>query len=102
LLLLCNDNAVLGPWVNGKKPNVYRTIVGILIFLSVILTASVLFPNITGAQIEGCCSEVSVWAWALPCTSASRLGGTGVGLLWTTCWPRPATATRGACHLFRV
>jgi Mn2+/Fe2+ NRAMP family transporter len=53
LLLLCNDKAVLGPWVNGKKLNVFTgAIVGILVLLSVVLTASVLFPNITGTQIE--------------------------------------------------
>ncbi len=52
LLLLCNDKAVLGPWVNGRKLNMLTgTIVGVLVLLSVILTASVLFPNITGAQI---------------------------------------------------
>jgi Mn2+/Fe2+ NRAMP family transporter len=54
LLLLCNDKAVLGPWVNGKKLNAFTgTIVGILVLLSVVLTVSVLFPNITGSQIEG-------------------------------------------------
>jgi hypothetical protein len=53
LLLLCNDKAVLGPWVNGKKLNALTgTIVGVLVLLSVVLTASVLFPNITGGQIE--------------------------------------------------
>jgi len=64
LLLLCNDKAVLGPWVNGKKLNMFTgAIVGILVLLSVILTASVLFPNITGGQIEGV-----------------LLGGVGVGV----------------------
>src|SRR6202043_1330100 len=54
LLLLCNDKAVLGPWVNGRKLNVLTaTIVWVLVLLSVILTASVLFPTITGAQIIG-------------------------------------------------
>jgi Mn2+/Fe2+ NRAMP family transporter len=52
LLLLCNDKAVLGPWVNGRKLNVLTaTIVWVLVLLSVILTASVLFPEISGAQI---------------------------------------------------
>ena len=54
LLLLCNDKAVLGPWANGRKLNVLTaTIVWVLVLLSVILTASVLFPNITGTQIIG-------------------------------------------------
>jgi len=52
LLLLCNDKAVLGPWVNGKKLNALTgVIVGILVLLSIVLTASVLFPDITGGQI---------------------------------------------------
>ena len=53
LLLLCNDKAVLGPWVNGRKLNALTgLIVGVLVLLSVVLTTSVLFPEITGAQIE--------------------------------------------------
>jgi NRAMP (natural resistance-associated macrophage protein)-like metal ion transporter len=52
LLLLCNDKAVLGPWVNGKKLNVFAAaVVWVLVLLSIILTASVLFPGITGTQI---------------------------------------------------
>jgi len=52
LLLLCNDRQVLGPWVNGRATNVFTSIVvGILVALSIILTASVLFPHITAAQI---------------------------------------------------
>lgn len=52
LLLLCNDKEILGPWVNGKWLNFLSSIiVGVLVLLSVILTASILFPNITGAQI---------------------------------------------------
>jgi hypothetical protein len=40
--------------VNGKKLNMFTgAVVGILVLLSIILTASVLFPNITGGQIEG-------------------------------------------------
>jgi len=43
---------VLGPWVNGRKLNALTgVIIWVLVLLSVILTASVLFPNITGAQI---------------------------------------------------
>jgi len=52
LVLLCNDRDVLGPWVNGRVLNAFTSIVvGILVTLSVILTASVLFPAITAAQI---------------------------------------------------
>jgi NRAMP (natural resistance-associated macrophage protein)-like metal ion transporter len=52
LLLLCNDKEVLGPWVNGRKTNLFTaSVVAILVTLSVILTASVLFPAITAHQI---------------------------------------------------
>ncbi len=52
LLLLCNDRAVLGPWVNRRPTNIFTsTVIAILITLSVILTASVLFPAITSGQI---------------------------------------------------
>jgi NRAMP (natural resistance-associated macrophage protein)-like metal ion transporter len=54
LLLLCNDKAVLGPWANTKGTNVFTAaIIAVLVMLSVILTASVLFPDITDAQILG-------------------------------------------------
>ena len=52
LLLLCNDKAVLGPWSNTFKVNLFTgTVIAVLVMLSVILTASVLFPHITGNQI---------------------------------------------------
>jgi Mn2+/Fe2+ NRAMP family transporter len=52
LLLLCNDREVLGPWVNGGKTNAFTSaVVAVLVSLSVILTASVLFPSISSRQI---------------------------------------------------
>ncbi len=54
LLLLCNDSEVLGPWVNGRKTNMFTSaVVAVLVSLSVILTASVLFPTISARQIAG-------------------------------------------------
>jgi Mn2+/Fe2+ NRAMP family transporter len=48
LLLLCNDRAVLGPWVNSRGLNIFTGIVvAALVMLSVILTASVLFPEMS-------------------------------------------------------
>jgi Mn2+/Fe2+ NRAMP family transporter len=45
LLLLCNDRGVLGPWVNGRGLNVFSAVViSVLVMLSTVLTASVLFP----------------------------------------------------------
>ncbi|SEL38858.1 NRAMP family divalent metal transporter [Streptacidiphilus jiangxiensis] len=52
LLLLCNDKQVLGPWVNGPRTNAFTAaVVGVLVTLSIILTASVLFPDITAGAI---------------------------------------------------
>jgi Mn2+/Fe2+ NRAMP family transporter len=60
LLLLCNDREVLGPWVNGRRTNLFTgTVVSVLVALSVILTASVLDPAITARQIGvilACCA----------------------------------------------
>jgi Mn2+/Fe2+ NRAMP family transporter len=71
LLLLCNDRAVLGPWTNRRGTNMFTSaVVAVLVTLSVVLTASVLFPAITGRQILDIiagCALVSVAAggWAL-------------------------------------
>jgi NRAMP (natural resistance-associated macrophage protein)-like metal ion transporter len=52
LLLLCNDRAVLGPWVNRRDLNLFTGgVVAVLVMLSVILTGSVLFPNISDTVI---------------------------------------------------
>jgi NRAMP (natural resistance-associated macrophage protein)-like metal ion transporter len=46
LLLLCNDDAVLGPWVNRRPLNVFTgLVIAVLVMLSLILTASVLYPD---------------------------------------------------------
>lgn len=46
LLLLCNDKAVLGPWTNSRMLNLFTGgVVAVLVMLSIILTASVLFPD---------------------------------------------------------
>jgi hypothetical protein len=69
LLLLCNDKAVLGPWVNGRWTNVFgAAVVALLIMLSLILTVSVAFGHITAAQIL-----------------AILAGGAGVALLAGAC-----------------
>jgi Mn2+/Fe2+ NRAMP family transporter len=48
LLLLCNDKAVLGPWVNGRLLNIFTSgVIAVLVILSIILTASVMFPDAT-------------------------------------------------------
>jgi Mn2+/Fe2+ NRAMP family transporter len=46
LLLLCNDHAVLGPWVNGRALSVFTgAVIAALVMLSIILTASVFFNS---------------------------------------------------------
>jgi Mn2+/Fe2+ NRAMP family transporter len=52
LLLLCNDNAVLGPWVNSRRLNLFTGgIVAVLVMLSIILTGSVLYPGMSDTVI---------------------------------------------------
>ncbi len=67
LLLLCNDKAVLGPWRNGPWLNLFTGgVIAALVMLSVILTASVLYPDLDGQAIEGILaggSLLTVLAW---------------------------------------
>jgi Mn2+/Fe2+ NRAMP family transporter len=52
LLLLCNDKAVLGPWVNGSWLNLFTgAVIWVLVTLSIILTAATVFPDMTGETI---------------------------------------------------
>ena len=78
LLLLCNDKDVLGPWVNGRKTNVFTAaVVAVLVALSVILTASVLFPDITAGQmvdIMAVCGAPSLLAAGYAATRRLRTG----------------------------
>ncbi len=54
LLLLSNDEAVLGPWVNSSALNLFTgAVVAVLVMLSIILTASVLFPDMGEDVIIG-------------------------------------------------
>ena len=69
LLLLCNDREVLGPWVNGRKTNMFTSaVVAVLLALSVILTASVLFPAITLGQILAIMAAVAAARCSPPAT----------------------------------
>ncbi|MEX3786394.1 NRAMP family divalent metal transporter [Paraburkholderia sp. BR14374] len=68
LLLLCNDKAVLGPWVNSKQLNVFTgAVIAVLVVLSIILTAATVYPDISGAAIikilvGGCGLAAAVYA----------------------------------------
>ena len=46
-LLLCKDEAVLGPWINGRGLNLFTGgVIVVLVLLSIILMGSVLYPQI--------------------------------------------------------
>lgn len=65
LLLLCNDRAVLGPWVNSRWLNALAAaVVAVLLVLSGLLTITTLFPR---AQTGGSLTAILV-------TSAGALG----------------------------
>jgi NRAMP (natural resistance-associated macrophage protein)-like metal ion transporter len=52
LLLLCNDKAVLGPWVNARWLNLFTGgVIAVLLMLSIILTASVMFPEAASEKV---------------------------------------------------
>jgi NRAMP (natural resistance-associated macrophage protein)-like metal ion transporter len=52
LLLLCNDKAVLGPWVNPTWLNILASlIIGVLVELSLILAAVTLFPTVDAVAL---------------------------------------------------
>ncbi|MCV7410172.1 manganese transporter [Mycobacterium florentinum] len=54
LVLLCNDRAILGPWVNTLRQNVIAwAIVWALVLLSLALTATTFFPALSTASLEG-------------------------------------------------
>ena len=84
LLLLCNDREVLGPWCNpGWLNAIASVIVAVLVLLSLILMATVLFPNIDvttvslggGAVLAG---GLLVFGAA---TMRSRRGAAGVTMI---------------------
>jgi len=53
LVLLCNDRAVLGPWVNTVRQNIIAwSIVWSLVLLSLALTATTFFKGLSTATIE--------------------------------------------------
>jgi hypothetical protein len=87
LLLLCNDKAVLGPWVNGRRTNAFAGgVIALLITLSLVLTASVAFPHITASQI------ITI---LFSCAAATLLGAAGIlarGQLRRRGQPAPTSA----------
>ncbi|MDR3435605.1 divalent metal cation transporter [Telmatospirillum sp.] len=78
LLLLCNDREVLGPWVNSRRLNLFTgAVVAVLVMLSVILTASVLWPDmdektIIAILVGGCVITALVTAVVRALDRSSR------------------------------
>ncbi|MFE3958568.1 NRAMP family divalent metal transporter [Nocardia sp. NPDC059091] len=74
LVLLCNDKAVLGPWVNTVRQNIVAgIIVWSLVLLSLALTAATFFPDLTTKTLE-----IGFGAGAL----VGVLGGAGMLIAW--------------------
>jgi Mn2+/Fe2+ NRAMP family transporter len=85
LLLLCNDKAVLGPWVNGRCLNLFTgVVIAALLLLSLILTVSVLYPGLDakvmlailgfGATVTAIGGAVAMTRKAAPIDRAARVG----------------------------
>jgi Mn2+/Fe2+ NRAMP family transporter len=103
LLLLCNDEEVLGPWVNGPWLNLFTGIViGVLLLLSVILTAAVLFPGL-GAPvllaILGGGAVLGLIGAAPPFVKALRSPGWHIDARLRDSWRMPALSTLGAARM---
>jgi hypothetical protein len=101
LLLLCNDRQVLGPWVNRTALNVFTAaVIAVLVMLSIVLTASVLFPAITSAQIVAILATGTVLAlaaggWMVAHrrrTSTPAVAGESVGYADGVSWRMPPLA----------
>jgi Mn2+/Fe2+ NRAMP family transporter len=83
LLLLCNDRAVLGPWVNRLWLNAVTTLViGVLLVMSLILVVTTVFPG----------TDVTVLALALGALLFATLGVAAVSVARG----RPGAATAPA------
>lgn len=84
LLLLSNDKAVLGPWANTRRVNAFTSLVIVmLVMLSIILVASVLFPSFGTTQTlwtlgSGAMFAVLLAAWTAfsPSRAHETLGPT--------------------------
>jgi Mn2+/Fe2+ NRAMP family transporter len=76
LLMLCNDKDVLGPWANTAKTNAFTgAVIAVLITLSVVLTASVIFPAISASAIftiMGSCAAAAAVIGGLALARARR------------------------------
>jgi Mn2+/Fe2+ NRAMP family transporter len=106
LLLLCNDKAVLGPWVNGRWLNLFTgAVIAALVMLSVILTASVLFPGIGSGVIVGVLAggaAVAVLGWAVAAFSGKRAPAVRISRLGKLYWRMPPLSALPAPRMTRL
>ena len=103
LLLLCNDEEVLGPWVNGPWLNLFTgMVIGVLLLLSVILTTAVLFPALgAGAMLAilGGGAGLGLIAAVPPFVRALRSPPWRIDSRLRDSWRMPALSTLGAARL---
>jgi NRAMP (natural resistance-associated macrophage protein)-like metal ion transporter len=101
LLLLCNDPAVLGPWVNRLWLNALASlIIGILLVMSLILVVTTVFPHVDvtvlGASLGGALIVVLGIAGALTLLSRSPTGAPApAGRAHRDTWRMPPIALLG-------
>ncbi|WP_189315315.1 NRAMP family divalent metal transporter [Streptomyces brasiliensis] len=98
LLLLCNDRAVLGPWVNPRWLNVLAAvIIAVLLMLSGILVATTLFPSLNTTRVA---------LWLAGALAVGLLGaGVRLRLLHARCIPvqaRPPEIPRAERESWRM
>jgi Mn2+/Fe2+ NRAMP family transporter len=93
LLLLCNDRAVLGPWVNGRGLNLFTgAVIVVLLMLSMILTASVLYPGIGSQTIVAILLAGSVTAAVIYLVAPRGVPGEPPGRSPRDTWRMPPLA----------
>jgi Mn2+/Fe2+ NRAMP family transporter len=103
LLLLCNDEEVLGPWVNGPWLNLFTgMVIGVLLLLSIILTAAVLFPGLgAGAMLAilGGGSALGLVAAVPPFVRALRSPAWRIDPRLRDSWRMPALSSLGTARM---
>jgi Mn2+/Fe2+ NRAMP family transporter len=103
LLLLCNDEEVLGPWVNGPWLNLFTaSVIGVLLLLSIVLAAAVLFPGLDARAmlaILGGGSLLGAVAAAPSFVRALRSPRWRIDPRWRDSWRMPALSSLGAARM---
>jgi Mn2+/Fe2+ NRAMP family transporter len=97
LLLLCNDKDVLGPWVNSRRVNVFTgVVIAILVMMSIILTASVMFPSFGAREmiaVLGGGTALGVAFWAYSSATGRARGGEPIDRTGKETWRMRPLAT---------